>query len=58
VPGRYYRIKIDFTTLDTSNITRTYEFLIGLTVDPELAPRCPTPPPSPGFSAPVTWAAA
>jgi hypothetical protein len=57
VPGRYYRIKIDVTTVDAFNATRNYEWLIGMTVDPELAPATPTTPPSAGFSTPVTWAA-
>jgi hypothetical protein len=58
VSGRYYWIKIDVTTLDTLSVTRTYEWLIGMTVDPELAPAAPTMPPSAGFGTPVTWAAA
>ena len=57
VAGRYYRIKIDVTTVDRSNVTRVYEWLVGLTVDPELAPAIPTIPPSPGFGPPVTWSA-
>ncbi|WP_428492181.1 hypothetical protein [Rhodopila sp.] len=54
VPGRYYRVQVDVTTND-GTLTRTYEWLIGLQIDPELS-IYPLPlPASPGFGPVITW---
>lgn len=51
VAGRYYRVHLTATT----NGEHTFEWMVGLMVDPALAANPLPAPSSPGFGTPITW---